>query len=56
LYLPLDEYEEMKEFEDIKDVFFPVADIFQFAIPSIGNKLYGTNDMEEVVKDKMVFI
>jgi hypothetical protein len=56
LYLPLDEYEEMKEFEDIKDVFFPVADIFQFAIPSIGIKLYGTNDMEEVVKDKMVFI
>src|ERR1035437_1110121 len=56
LYLPLDEYEEMKEFEDIKDVFFPVADIFQFAIPCIGIKLYGTNDMEEVVKDKMVFI
>lgn len=56
LYLPLDEFEEMKEFEDIKDVFFPVADIFQFAIPSIGIKLYGTNDMEEVVKDKMVFI
>jgi hypothetical protein len=56
LYLPLDEFEEMKEFEDIKDVFFPIADIFQFAIPSIGIKLYGTNEEEVVVKDKMVYI
>jgi hypothetical protein len=56
LYLPLDEFDEMREFEDIKDVFFPIADIFQYAIPSIGIKLYGTNDQEEVVRDKMVFI
>jgi SiaC family regulatory phosphoprotein len=56
LYLPLDEFDEMKEFEDIKDVFFPISDIFQLAIPSIGIKLYGTNDQEQVVKDKMVFI
>jgi hypothetical protein len=56
LYLPLDEFDEMREFDDIKDVFFPIADIFQLAIPSIGIKLYGTNDMEQVVKDKMVFI
>jgi hypothetical protein len=55
LYLPLDEFEEMREFEDIKDVFFPIADIFQFAIPSIGIRLYGT-EKEQVVKDKMVFI
>jgi hypothetical protein len=56
LYLPLEEFDDMREFEDIKDVFFPIADIFQFAIPSIGIRLYGTNDKEEVVKDKMVFI
>ena len=56
LYLPLDEFDEMKEFEDIKDAFFPIADIFQFAIPSIGIKLYGTNEQEQIVKDKMVFI
>jgi hypothetical protein len=55
LYLPLDEFEEMREFEDIKDVFFPIADIFQFAIPSIGIRLYGT-ESELVIKDKMVFI
>jgi hypothetical protein len=56
LYLPLDEFDEMKEFDDIKDVFFPITDIFQFAIPSIGIKLYGTNEQEEIVKNKMVFI
>ena len=56
IYLPLDEFDEMKEFEDIKDVFFPIADIFQSAIPSICIKLYGTDDEDVVVKDKMVFI
>jgi SiaC family regulatory phosphoprotein len=56
LYLPLEEFDDMREFEDIKDVFFPIADIFQFAIPSIGIKLYGTNEEEVVVKDKMVYI
>lgn len=56
LYLPLDEFDDMKEFDDIKDVFFPIADIFQYAIPSIGIKLYGTNEQEQIVKDKMVFI
>jgi hypothetical protein len=56
LYLPIDEYDELKEFEDIKDAFFPIADSLQFAIPSIGIKLYGTNDEDEVIKDKIVFI
>jgi hypothetical protein len=56
LYLPLDEFEEMREFEDIKEAFFPIADVLQFAIPSIGIKLYGTDDSDEVVKDKLVFI
>lgn len=56
LYLPVDEFDEMKEFEDIKDAFFPIADVFQNAIPSIGIKIYGTNDEDMVVKDKLVFI
>jgi hypothetical protein len=56
LYLPLDEYDELKEFDDIKDAFFPIADALQFAIPSIGLKLYGINEEDEVVKDKLVFV
>jgi hypothetical protein len=56
LYLPIDEFDEMKEFDDIKDAFIPIADIFHYAIPSIGIKLYGTNDDDEIIKDKLVFI
>jgi hypothetical protein len=56
LYLPLDEFDEMKEFEDIKEAFFPIADVLQYAIPSVGIRLYGTNDNDEVVKDKLVFV
>jgi hypothetical protein len=56
LYLPLDEFDEMREFEDIKEAFFPIADVLQFAIPSVGIRLYGTNDNDEVVKDKLVFV
>jgi hypothetical protein len=56
LYLPLDEFDELEGFEDIKDAFFPLADVLQFAIPSIGIKLYGTNEEDVIVKDKLVFI
>jgi hypothetical protein len=56
LYLPLEEFDELREFDDIKDVFSPIEDIFQYAIPSIGIKLYGTNEQEEIVRDKMVYI
>jgi hypothetical protein len=56
LYLPVEEYDEMKELEDIKDAFFPITDIFQDAIPCIGLKLYGTNERSEIVKDALVFI
>ena len=56
LYLPLDEYEEMKELDDIRDAFTPLTDIFQSAGLCIGLKLYGTNERSEIVKDALVFI
>ena len=56
LYFPVEEFDEMKEFEDIKDAFVPITDIFHGAIPSIGIKLYGTDDKGEVVKETLVFI
>jgi hypothetical protein len=56
LYLPLEEFDELKGFDDIKDIFSPIEDLFQFAIPSIGLKIYGTNEKEEVIRDKMVYI
>jgi hypothetical protein len=56
LYLPVEEYDEMKEFDDIRDAFFPISDIFQGATLSVGIKLYGTNDKSEIIKDALVFI
>jgi hypothetical protein len=56
LYLPVEEFDEMKEFDDIKEAFVPIADIFHGAIPSIGIKLYGTDDKGEIIKDTLVFI
>ena len=56
LYLPVEEFDEMNEFEDINDAFVPIADIFHGAIPSIGIKLYGIDDKDEIIKDTLVFI
>ena len=56
LYLPLEDYEDIEEFSDIKDAFFPLADIFHGAIPSIGIKLYGTDDDGKVVRDTLVYM
>jgi hypothetical protein len=56
LYLSVEDFDEMNEFEDIKDAFFPITDIFHDAIPSIGIKLHGTDDKGVIVKDALVFI
>ena len=56
LYLPLEEYDEMKEFEDIKDAFAPISDIFVGAIPSVGIKVYGTDDAGGIIKESLIFI
>ncbi len=55
LYMPVEEYDEMNDIEDIRDALLPVRDILQDATPGVGNKLYGT-DKSEVIKDALVFI
>jgi hypothetical protein len=55
LYMPVEEYDEMNDIEDLKDALIPVRDILQDATPCIGIKLYGTNN-SEVIKDALVFI
>lgn len=55
LYMPVEEYDDMNEIEDIRDALIPVRDILQDAIPCVGIKLYGT-DNSEVIKDALVFI
>ena len=56
LYLPVDEYDEINDIDDIKDAFLPIADIFHSTIPNIGIKLYGTNDNGEIIIETLVFI
>ena len=55
LYMPLEEYDDMNDIEDIRDALIPVRDILQDATPCVGIKLYGTNN-SEVIKDALVFI
>lgn len=53
--MPLEEYDDMNNIEDIRDALIPVQDILQDAIPCVGIKLYGTNN-SIVIKDALVFI
>jgi hypothetical protein len=56
LYLPLEDFEEMDDFDDIKDAFIPISNIDNNALPGIGIRLYCTNEKGEIVKEKLVFI
>jgi SiaC family regulatory phosphoprotein len=56
LYLPLEEYNDIKEFDDINDACNAITNIFQNSIPCVGLKLYATNDKSEIVKDALVLM
>jgi hypothetical protein len=56
LYFPVEEFNEMNEFEDISDAFSPITDIFYDATTSIGIKLYAKDDSGEIIKTRLVFI
>jgi len=55
LYLPIEDFDEMDDFDDIKDIFIAISNIIPEAIPSIGIKLYGKNLNGEIIKNHMVF-
>jgi len=56
LYLPVDEFEEMRDFEDIIDAFGPIEDIVHGVKFSIGIKLHGMDEIGQIVKETIVFI
>jgi hypothetical protein len=56
LYLPIEDFDEMKELEDIKEAFTPISDIFTGAVPSVGIKVYGITEDGEIIKDTLIFI
>jgi len=55
LYLPVEDFEEIDDFDDIIDAFFPVSYIGQNTVLSIGIKVYGTDHTGEIIKEKLVF-
>lgn len=54
LYIPLEEFDQMREFEDLCNLFCPAAGIFQNTKSSVGLKLYAINYKSEIVKDALV--
>jgi hypothetical protein len=56
LYLPLEDYDEIDDFDDIKDTFMPISNIDNSTILSVGIKLYGVDDNGGIIKETLVFI
>ena len=56
LYIPLEEYDDMKRAEDIQDTFSPITSILQNSTICVGLKLYATNEKSEVVRDALVLM
>jgi len=55
LYLPIEDFEEIDDFDDIKDAFLPVSNIDPNGI-GIEIRLYGIDDRGEIIKERLVFI
>ena len=56
LYLPIEDFDEINDFDDIKDAFIPVSSIDQSTELCIGIKVYGTGSNGEIIKETLVFI
>jgi len=56
LYLSIEDFNEINEFDDIKDAFIPIAGIDHGDINSIGIKLYGMDDNGVIIKETLVCI
>jgi SiaC family regulatory phosphoprotein len=56
LYLPEDDYDEINDFEDIKDAFIPIGDIVQGKIANVGIKLHALDYKGEICKESLVLI
>jgi hypothetical protein len=54
--MPVDDYNEIIEFEDIIDAFGPIEDVLHTKLSNIGIKLHGINTNNEIVKETLVFI
>ena len=56
IYIPLEDFDDMEESGDLKEAFSPISDIFSDAIVSIGIKVYGLDNDEKIIKEKLIFV
>lgn len=56
IYIPLEDFDDMEESGDLKEGFSPISDILFDSVVSIGIKVYGIDNNEKIVKDKLIFI
>jgi hypothetical protein len=54
IYIPLEEYDDMKGSADIHESFAPITDILQDSIPEVSLKLYATDDTSRIIRDALV--
>lgn len=54
IYIPLEEYDDMRDTSDLRDSFSPITDILQDSIPEVSLKLYATDDSSKVIRDALV--
>jgi hypothetical protein len=56
LYMTIEEFDEIDDFNDIKDTFLPISNLVNSSVSCIGIKLYGTDEKGEIVKETIVFL
>ncbi len=54
IYIPLEEYDDLRDSEDMRDSFNPLTDILQNSIPEVSMKLYATDEASKVIRDAVV--
>ncbi|HCM59729.1 MAG TPA: nuclear pore complex subunit [Bacteroidales bacterium] len=56
VYIPLEEYDDMKLSGDFRESFNPFTEILQDSIPEVSLKLYATDDSSKVIRDALVLL
>ncbi len=55
LFLPVEDFDEIDDFDDIKDAFIPISNIDPGGV-GIEIRLYGIDDDGKILKETLVFI
>jgi hypothetical protein len=55
LFMPVEDFENLRDFDDIRDTFIPVADIYRGSVTSLCMKLCAKDDSGSIVRETFVF-